>query len=196
MKIKRKGYTLNIYEDDIESPRDYYADDNIGKMICFHNRYDLGDKHDFKSPSEFEEWYEEHQNKIVAIMPLYLLDHTELYMSTTDFNDPWDSGQVGYIYCTKESLENHGYNEDTPIEEIKYMLDFEVQQYSDWLCGNPQYYGFSITDEDDNTIYNQGVYADDDIEHVIEKMKNDVEKEYHFLFDAMLDKQSEKNFYL
>ena len=35
-------------------------------------------------------------------LPLYLMDHSGLAMQTTSFNDPWDSGQVGWIYVAKE----------------------------------------------------------------------------------------------
>ena len=35
-------------------------------------------------------------------LPLYLMDHSGLVMQTTSFNDPWDSGQVGWIYVSKE----------------------------------------------------------------------------------------------
>ena len=196
MKIKRKGYTLCIYDEEMESPRDFYSDTNIGKMVCFHRRYNLGDKHDFKNPSEVEEWFNVNKDEIAFIMPLYLLDHSGLVMSTHDFCDPWDSGQVGYIYCTKENLKKHGYDETTTKEELESLLNLEVQQYSDWLMGIPQCYGFYITDENDDTIYNQGIYADDDLEHLLAKMKNDVDKEYHFLFDAMLEKENKNDFYL
>lgn len=30
------------------------------------------------------------------------MDHSGLAMQTTSFNDPWDSGQVGWIYVSKE----------------------------------------------------------------------------------------------
>ena len=40
--IEFKGHTIKIVHcEDTESPRDF--DCNIGKMVCFHNRYDLGD---------------------------------------------------------------------------------------------------------------------------------------------------------
>ena len=35
-------------------------------------------------------------------LPLYLMDHSGLAMQTTSFNDPWDSGQVGWIYVRLE----------------------------------------------------------------------------------------------
>ena len=36
------------------------------------------------------------------VMPLYLLDHSGLAMQTESFHDPWDSGQVGWVYVSKE----------------------------------------------------------------------------------------------
>lgn len=38
------------YDDFPESPREY---DNLGKMVCFHSRYNLGDEHDFKDKDDF-----------------------------------------------------------------------------------------------------------------------------------------------
>lgn len=44
-------YTLRIEQDDcFESPRDW---DNLGTMVCFHSRYNLGDKHSYRDPQEF-----------------------------------------------------------------------------------------------------------------------------------------------
>ena len=49
--VEYKGFKINIYPDDsAESPRER---DNLGKMVCFHRRYSLGDKHKFSSPSSF-----------------------------------------------------------------------------------------------------------------------------------------------
>ena len=45
-------YTLIIeQEDDPPNPRVEW--DTFGKMICWHRRYSLGDKHDFDSPEDF-----------------------------------------------------------------------------------------------------------------------------------------------
>lgn len=52
MVATQPPYTLMILEDDEPiNPREDY--DNFGKMICFHGRYNLGDKHDFGEPREF-----------------------------------------------------------------------------------------------------------------------------------------------
>lgn len=45
-------YTLQIlYDEDAPNPRE--DRDNFGTMVCFHRRYNLGDKHDFSEPSDF-----------------------------------------------------------------------------------------------------------------------------------------------
>ena len=41
-------------------------------------------------------------SKKYIMLPLYLLDHSGLAMKTTSFHDPWDSGQIGWIYVSKE----------------------------------------------------------------------------------------------
>ena len=50
------GGTFDIVHDsDPLNPRTEF--DNITKMICFHRRYNLGDKHDYKT-SDFNGWDE------------------------------------------------------------------------------------------------------------------------------------------
>ena len=49
---KESTYRLKVEYDDFPlNPRTDY--DNFGKMVCWHSRYDLGDKHSFSEPSEF-----------------------------------------------------------------------------------------------------------------------------------------------
>ncbi len=38
------------YDEYAESPREWY---NLGKMVCFHGRYTLGDEHNYNSPEVF-----------------------------------------------------------------------------------------------------------------------------------------------
>jgi hypothetical protein len=46
-----EGYRLDVmYDELMESPREQ---DNLGTMVCFHDRYTLGDKHEYKSIEEF-----------------------------------------------------------------------------------------------------------------------------------------------
>jgi len=52
MNIEYKGYTIKIEQDEFpECSRD--ERDNLGTMICFHRKYNIGDKHTFKNPDDF-----------------------------------------------------------------------------------------------------------------------------------------------
>ena len=80
------GMTIKIYADELaESPREW---DNLGKMCCFHKRYNLGDKHTMT----VDEVQELVQREDVIALPLYLYDHSGITMNTTGFSCPWDSG--------------------------------------------------------------------------------------------------------
>ena len=84
------GRTVEIHFD--ESPMNPRTDfDNATTMICFHKKYSLGDKHDYNS-SDFNSWDEletriVHDHKPTIILPLYMLDHSGITISTTDFHD-------------------------------------------------------------------------------------------------------------
>ena len=94
----RGGHIILLNSADSE----YYKDTNVTNMVCFHGRYKLGDEHNFANPNQFDEWYKKNKDKVACIMPLYLLDHSGLAISIHDFKDPWDSGQVGYVYILKD----------------------------------------------------------------------------------------------
>jgi len=148
-KIEYKGYEIEIFQSDYpEDPRGW---DNLGTMICFHNRYDLGDKHNYYDPDEF---IEDMKNEKVIILPLYLYDHSGITISTGPFGCPWDSGQVGYIYVTYEDIKKEfSYKNITTkrIEKIKDYLRGEVETYDNYLTGN--IYGYNIEDVDSCSGY-------------------------------------------
>lgn len=131
-----------------EGPREW---DNLGTMACWHRRYTLGDKDGSKgmTPSEFQEFLRE---KKAIYLPLTLLDHSGLWMSTSKFlEDPqgWDSGQVGWIYVLPEKVrEEYKVTEITPEirEKVVAMLEQEVKVYSAWLEGDVT--GFIVEDEE------------------------------------------------
>lgn len=189
MKIKRRGLTLNIFEDTYENPREYYENSNIGKMVCWSDKYEIGDKHEFETPKEFYKWSCKHSNQIACILPLFLLDHTNLSISTRPFMDPWDSWQVGYIYCTKEALEQHGYKSVVDDKVIESLLEDEVQEYDKWLSCYPPYYSFEITDEDDNIVESMGIFDGSNFKDMIKEMKIRSENKYDFLFDSLMERE-------
>jgi hypothetical protein len=140
--LSYKGFNIQIYQDyDPFSPREW---DNRSKMVCFHGRYTLGDKHEFRDPESFEEFLTANKANLY-VLPLYLYDHGGITISTTPFNCRFDSGQVGFIYITKEKALEEGIHD--PFKTMKQ----EVETYNDYLVGNC--YGYSIYDE-------QGEYLD------------------------------------
>ena len=125
-------YTLEVKQDnDAESPREW---DNVCTMVCFHRRYNLGDKHNYDDSDEFfdyilceicgmdaediEELSTREKYKLakesdkVYFKDLNLYDHSGLTISTSSgypYNDRWDAGCVGWIYVSKsDAMNNYG----------------------------------------------------------------------------------------
>lgn len=237
--VKAKDGIYRIYKSPDDgcdsSPRE--DDGNLGTMVCWHRRYNLGDKHDYENPEafmhdllrttvmtpryfggpvikyiengkakniRFDDIGKEHKgcrvivgkneddedieenwvyvndiawpsdtpadrtwlasqcidwltmgevNEIlsamqVCILPVYLLDHSGLSLSTSDFNDPWDSGQVGYIYTTIDKAKDLWYGdsgEPDPLtwqDRAKKEMSDEVARYSKYIGG--EVYGIII----------------------------------------------------
>ncbi len=153
------GFTIDIDQDEwVENPRTY---DPLGVMICFHRTYDLGDKHDYNKDDygSFEELKKAICNKenIAVILPLYLYDHSGITMSTGSFNCRWDSGQVGWIYLTKEDVrKTYGVKRITSatLDRATKALEAEVKIYDSYISG--EVYQFTITDSTGETVDNYG----------------------------------------
>lgn len=138
------GLTVKIFQDeDAESPRVDY--DNAGKMVCWHNRYTLGDKHTFHDPEGFLEWWKEN-GKGGILLPLFLYDHSGLTMSTREFSCPWDSGQVGFIYATKETILKEWGKGKKNFALAEEVLRGEVKTFDQYLTGDV--YGYVVESPD------------------------------------------------
>lgn len=153
-----------VHDSSPDSPRNW---DNLGTMICFHRRYDLGDKHSYSS-DDYSSWEEMKQAIIkeenpAVILPLYLYNHSGISISTGAFSCRWDSGQIGFILVSKKkALEEFGGKIVTAKlkERIEKILEGEVETYTQYVEGNV--YGFEIVDEDDNHIDScYGFYGSD-----------------------------------
>jgi hypothetical protein len=191
--INHKGLTIKLIPDqDAENPR---GDCNLGTMVCWHGRYQLGDEQPKDSP---EDWLDEMaekakpgllarlQKELYAIvdysgdkygkaknqynerraqaitkaldaaylmLPLYLMDHSGISMSTGSFGDPWDSGQVGWIWMTrKTAIENWGKAKLTKAVRAQALesLKSEVEVYDQYLTGDV--YGYVVEDEDGTDV--------------------------------------------
>jgi hypothetical protein len=150
------GYTMEIFVDHFPSnPRTEW--ENIGTMVCFHNRYRLGDKHDYNS-NDFDSWdglkkqiIKDHDPAV--ILPIYMYDHSGVTISTKPFSCPWDSGQIGFIFMSKQiAKKEYGFSRLTKQikEKLTRYLMAEVKTYDQYLNGDV--YGFEIKDPEGNVI--------------------------------------------
>ncbi|MBQ9680582.1 MAG: hypothetical protein IJV48_07870 [Ruminococcus sp.] len=76
--------------------------------------------------------------KMYVVLPVYLLDHSGLAMSTTDFNDCWDSGQVGIIFVSNDKIKEEyevGSIEPVLRLQVEERLKGEVAEYDAFLRG-------------------------------------------------------------
>ena len=176
--MKNKKYKLIVqYDEFCESPREW---DNLGKLICWHGDYSLGDEHNFKRPVDFlgdlaskvdnekAEKIEEKEyegvigegeacskylkiiDKNYIIFPVYLLDHSILKLSIEDFNCKWDSGQVGFVYIPLK--EAIGNNKKEKMEYCKKVINGELEIYNYYLNGEVYSFIVGVYNEDDELI--------------------------------------------
>ena len=123
------------------------------------------------------------EEKGTIIKGLFLYDHSVITISTGRFSCPWDYGQVGWIYITKDKIEKEGW---TPEQADNY-LDGEVEVYDNYLTG--EVYGFKIEDTDGEEIEScYGYYGDDGKESMIQECKQTI--------DHLVKKQEERNLLL
>lgn len=178
-------YMLMVRPDDITiNPRE--LNEPFGKMVCFHQRYSLGDRHNYMDKDDFlremyldtvghdeqgmkryermvnivggrnmrgpkteEQAIDDSMLKVISgkyiMMPLFLMDHSSLAMQTESFHDPWDSGQVGWIYVSKvDALKEFGGEKMTGAvrQKAEEVLKSEVAVYDSYLRG--ECYGFEL----------------------------------------------------
>jgi hypothetical protein len=135
-----KGYEIKVVSDNTpDSPRNW---DNLGTMVCFHRGYDLGDSHNYKK-TDYNSWSELKEaiikkEDVAVILPLYLYDHSGITMNTTGFDCRWDSGQIGFIFISKEKIrKEYGIKRVTQKwkDRIKQYLIGEVETYDTYIRG-------------------------------------------------------------
>lgn len=63
---------------------------------------------------------------------LYFLDHGVFYVSLHSFNDPWDSGMLGWVVVDKEKMKEFGIQKKDLEKEIESALEI----YNAYLNGN------------------------------------------------------------
>lgn len=161
---------IKLYQDSGESPREW---DNLGTMATKHRNYSIGEER-IKDPIDWlaeklnlsedsvftiadnlrESYYsnevkqelEKRFFKNYIALPMYIYEHSGVAISTTPFSCRWDSGQLGYIFCTKEkALAEFGGKIVTAKTKQKCLSNFigEVKNYDTWQRG--EVYGFTAS---------------------------------------------------
>jgi hypothetical protein len=154
--IDYKGYEIEIcYDEMAMNPRTEF--DNLGHMVCFHKRYNLGDEnHDYDS-NDFDSWDEledaiYQDNDVCVCLPIYMYDHSGLAINTTGFSCPWDSGQIGFIFIDKQTIrKEYGVKRISKKlrQRIEKYLIGEVETYDNYLSGSVFGYQIKETEEDE-----------------------------------------------
>lgn len=171
-RFQCNGFTVVLYQDP--EPPDLRKDyDNLTTLACWHRQYYLGDRQiEGMRLKDMVKMLKDEGEKVLAIMPLYLYEHSGMTMcacrSNLDrprtrypFDCRWDAGQVGWGYVTEAQAIKMGC---TPGETYKgqqedgvYDKAFfenaiiaEVEAYDMVMTG--QVYGYQITDEDGDDV--------------------------------------------
>lgn len=105
-----------------------------------------GDEY-FKANAELKEYIQKLKWDAVwkryVFLPLYLYDHSGITMSTGAFSCPWDSGQVGYIYVSREKAMKEWSRKRWTKKferDMDEVLKSEVKVYDQYLTGDVYYY--------------------------------------------------------
>lgn len=169
-----RAKVLKIVRDEEGcNPREW---DNLGRMYCWHRNYKLGDE-------PYNLWTGKNPQEVLdelpkgsIVLPLYLMDHSGISMSTGAFSCPWDSGQVGYIVATPEKIrEAYMVKRITKTirERATECLKQEVKTYDDYIRGNC--WGFVVEYADNGEHVDSCFgFLGDDKEGIAEHLDDDV----------------------
>lgn len=131
-------FCIEIHHDeDVPNPRTEF--DHLAEFWCWHRRYNLGDNKPrmLDSPVTREgviEHVQDSGDDVLAILPLYLYDHSGITISTSPFSCRWDSGQVGWAFVRSSTAEEQGIGRD--VEKALKVIHGEVAEYDQYLRGD------------------------------------------------------------
>lgn len=155
---------LTIYYDNHpESPREW---DNLGTIAAFHRNYDLGEIQTIPRlfcELDHSKWSEEKYSDLLysedldailkemdkqgfIYLPVYMYEHSGITIATSPFSCRWDSGLLGIIFVSRETiLKEFGWKRITKErrERIVNRLESEIKTYDQYLTG--EVFGFQVT---------------------------------------------------
>ena len=161
-------YKLTVeYDDGAMNPREW---DNLCTMVCWHNRYSIGDKHNYDNSDELLEsllcevcGFDIADIEMLPTIDKYMLvcesdkliiknvniyDHGGITVSTSNgypYNDRWDGGRVGFVYVTKETIlkEIANANEVNWTAVANEVIENEMETYDQYVRGEVYWFRFT-----------------------------------------------------
>lgn len=192
-----KRYTIG-YDHGYKTPEDYlrslledlYTEEYIDKTLD-----KLRSKHKKDQPYVYYEdiiyTFKKLSDKYI-FFDLYFLDHSVFYVSIYSFNDPWDSGMLGWVVVDKEKMKEFGIQKKDLEKEIESALEI----YNAYLNGNV--YAFVLKEKVpvlSDKPEHRGLYAENEIDSIygiygIEELKyyrDEFPDEAKPLFDEIIN---------
>lgn len=177
-EISIENFTIKIDYCIVDSSP--IEEGDLLKVYHWHNKHNLGKKISPTSLEFFKNEYEDVDDPFVIICPLYMLDHSGVSLSISDFGCRWDSGQVGYVAITKADVEFAGCKKSSI--HMKKVIMQELETFQNYLNGN--IFSFSIERNGEPFDSCSGFYnfdrckseALDIVEHQLENALREINK--------------------
>lgn len=134
-----------LNDEKYETPVDFLKAINADKIY-------INNKNMWNKPFETEELF---------VIPVYRHYHTSVSYSTEPFGIPFDSGQIGYAWVSKEEVANFWSVDGEFTEELKNTLikkhDKALKAYGDFVNG----YATRVTlkDKNDSIVFEDYFYG-------------------------------------
>lgn len=139
-KTLESGFRVDVeYDPDAENPVGNW--DMVGTIVLGNRcRYAFG--HESADYETLRDLADDPNN---IVLPVYMYDHSGITINTTGFSCPWDSGQVGIIYCTKQKAV-HEFGKKVCTKKVREAaircMVGEIKTVDQYLTG--QVYGFRV----------------------------------------------------
>ena len=146
------GYKIELWYDDNYDIRDC---DRLGKFYTNIPRYLDPDNVQI---NEILDENDKVKDGYICLF-VYAYIHGGVALSTSSFSDPWDSGLGGIMATTLEDAKKWGMVSTATKDDVLEILKSEVDEL-DAVCQG-QVYGFTIYDDNDNTLDSCGGFIKD-----------------------------------
>jgi hypothetical protein len=154
--------------------------------------------YDHNGSNEYEErvskWVNAIIEKHLIYLPIYIYDHGGITINTTGFSCGWDSGLIGYIFVSKDTVrKEYCWKRITKkrTEEILVRLRSEISLYDQYLTGDVWCY--DITDSNGNDMDDGSLSCIYGHKYAIEEAKMSIDATIAYNIKNGIPKNTEEN---